>query len=46
MLRNTSFLNSIPMMSGPQVGNSLDPQEWFNKEIKTMAASKPKVDKQ
>ena len=38
MLRHTRFVNSVPMMSVPQVGNSLDPQECFNKSLEAVAA--------
>ena len=41
MLMHTRFVDSVPMMSGPQVGNGLDPHECFNKTLETVAALKP-----
>ena len=41
MLMHTRFVDSMPMMSGPQVGNGLDPHECFNKTLETVAALKP-----
>ena len=40
ILGHTCFVNSMPMMSGPQVGNILDPQEFCNKALETVASLK------
>jgi hypothetical protein len=44
MLRHTHFVNLMPTMAGPMAGNSLDPQECFNKALETVAALKPTAD--
>jgi hypothetical protein len=41
MLRHTRFVNSMPLMSETSLGNTLDPQECFNKALETVAALKP-----
>ena len=45
MLMHTLFVNSMPMMSGPQVGNSLEPQECFNKTLETVEDLNPTAKK-
>jgi hypothetical protein len=41
MRRHTKFVNSMPTVVGPMAGNTLDPQQCFNKALETVAALKP-----
>jgi hypothetical protein len=41
MLRHTQCVNFMPMMMETTVRNNLDPQEYFNKALETVAALKP-----